>query len=290
MKNDKEVGRIICSVAQDAQEHFSRRGSAPNIHFFGSLAKSVYTGEVLSSDIYDLDIEANVRDETQLNEVFDFFYGLQEKYTSDSVLVEAKAVGGAIKPERHASKRKLFLHLMQGCVGKPSITPPYVKHSKYKYGVSIVGDLPFSERVERLGLTDILVEPGRRIRQIKGVAKGEEAINRIYKDGKEIEVPCEVSSTSLENLGYIAKNNAANIVTALQPYVSKPHFDNSPQVFEDFRDIFSDHPWKLLPLEINDLVKKERRGDKVDVDGLDNEVLNFLAYNDQMLRNIVGTC
>lgn len=285
MSNDEEVGKIICNIAQDVYGHFSRQKYVPNIHFFGSLAKSVYVGEVPNSDIYDLDIEANVRDEIQLNEVFDFFKDLQYKYTTEGVIVEAKAVGGVVKPERHASKRKLFLHLMPGCVGKPAITPEYVKQSKYKHGVSIVGELPFSERVERIGLQDVLIEPERRIRQIQGQIE----LNRVFKEGKNIAVSNKVSPTSLENLSYSVRNNAANIVTALQPYVAKPHFDNSPQVFEDFRDIFPGHPWKNLPLQINDLTQRARKGHNVDVSGLDGEVLNFLAYNDQMLRNMIGT-
>jgi len=212
-----------------------------------------------------------------------------EKYSgSSNIVVEAKVVGGVAKPSLHPSKRKPFLHLMPANEKSFENIPNYVKCSMSKYGTQIVGKYPNIAHIERIGLVDILPEPGRRIRQITETCGEGELLNRIFKNGKQIIVPNEINPDSLENLSYSVRNNAANIMTAFQPYILQPYFDNSPKLFRDFKAAFKTHPWKDLSLEIDDLTKQERAGNKVNISGLKEETLNFLAYNDQMIRNIVA--
>jgi len=287
MKTDKEIGGLICKIAQNTVEYFKKSPNPPSIRFFGSLGKAVYTGEVPKSNIYDLDIDI-IGNSSQQRDAVNLYANIASQHNSPTIIIEAKKVGGVVKPTLHFSKRKLFLHLMPMTEHQVGNYPKNIKYSMCQYGAQIVGELPYVAQINRIGLADILSEAPKRISQITGTAKGENAINRVFDDDKITEIPNQTQPDSLENLSYSVRNNAANVMAAIQPYISTPHFDNSPKVFQDFYSTFKTHPWKNLPLEINALTKQERNGKKINTQGLKREALNFLAYNDQMIRNMVG--
>ncbi len=287
-----QVGKAMHNALGDIAEAFrtnpTLQGAA--LRVFGSMHEAAMTTRAPNQTIYDLDVLClvpRITDEIKeaATRVVD---DSSSRNSAHGVTLEPfyeHFPADTTPPEKG---QKIIVHFQMFDPKTFSCELPRFRHSLTRHGFPIYGRVPQGLLVERLGLKDVMDEPGKRI---------EEVLAR-RRMGWEVSTKSEGAQNWREHFLdpgsltryciYSVTNLAANVLNVLNPYTPWPHFEKGRDCAEAFRSLFPAVQGASLPGEVFDLQERMRSRENVSTEGLEGETLNFLSAADQMLRNITG--